>query len=190
MERVASKFRSTKYELFCRGKELLWRLPTAKEITDATPLLVLSYDEELNTTVSTLVDKCAEVQAGRARHGRKTLQATRKSWCAYTPKLCDTFAGKVKPSSLRRIVDVEAELSARGVLFTRRAEGGTLTFTQLKQKLDPFVDDRGFLKNGRLGEVASGSATDPFTSTEAGTPDEEEDGSWSVVGWLRNLVGQ
>ena len=76
------------------------------------------------------------------------------------PTLPDTFLGKVRITSLRRLVDVEAELRARPDVtgWEPRSEGGTLSFKELRALLPTYTEGEGeaavhFLEGGRMGDI-------------------------------------
>ena len=75
------------------------------------------------------------------------------------PTLPDTFLGKVRLTSLRRLVDVEAELRARDITgWVARSEGGKTPFRELRARLPTYTEGEGegaveYLEGGRMGDI-------------------------------------
>jgi hypothetical protein len=182
-KRVRAVFRSTKRELFCRGKELLTRLPSSKEITDAPELLALPKEEEEALKTSDIAAKCWAVRNEPVRHNRHPHSAGFKAQC----KPSFSFR-KVKATSFNTIKGVEAELSERGIEFTPRAQGGKLKLKDLQALLP--TDAQGFVTSGRQSEIASASIPDPWAAAAPGyqlieEDDEDEEGLFaSAMSWL------
>jgi hypothetical protein len=179
------KFRSTKYELFCRGKHLLARRPTDKEIADAPEVIPLPYEEESMLKATNIAEKCWEVLTQPPKHGRKPHATGFKPKGGYKPKLCAEFTGKVKPTAFKTILEVEAELHERNIVgWTPRAEGGKLSFKELRALLP--VDGDGYVLNGRLSDLTAAAVSDPFhPQDESAEPAE----SFSLAGWVRSMFG-
>ena len=69
------------------------------------------------------------------------------------PKLPATYLNKVKPGQIRKTVDLESELRARGIVdgWTPRSEGGKTPLPDMRRLLP--VDEEGYLADGRMSEV-------------------------------------
>jgi hypothetical protein len=146
----STQFRSTWFELFKRALLILARIPTDDEARGAPPVQATNTFEqrvELAQTNKTRGELCRE--GGLAQ---RESCLTSKPNDKHIPNPGNGFLGKIKAGSVRVRLEVEAELTARGISFVpRSSKSKTVTPTEYHELCRMLPRDKdGFLVGGLM----------------------------------------
>ena len=183
------KFRRTRYTIKERLNLLLRRIPLDEDVQAAQPVADQPHAEVAEAYAQRVLDNAKLLRSGQSRRTRMAY----KDWTpskGLVPQLGAEFDGRIKPSQLVSVDDVERELVARNIPthadgggwtpradLTGRSDARWLDIKHLR-KLLPVYDEphpkAGFLVGGRKSEpsdeqdvqdgLASGAANDSIDS--------------------------
>ena len=120
-----------------------------------------------------------QVRSGAVRRRARTF-ADYTPRLGLVPKLPATFLKLVKPGQVKRLVHLEAELTARGITgWVSREDGGTATPAELRRLL-PTINYEGvdYLEGGVIGDYS-----------EPGHGDQADDEGAEPQSWLDWALG-
>jgi len=162
---------ATAHEHIEYGVRIQRRMPTAQKVKDAAAVAAPPNAAAVKAQASKVIEDAEKRQDRTLALGSRVLFSQLSSdKYVLEPTLPDTFLNKVRLTSLRSIVDVEAELRARPeecMGWTPRCLGGSEPFRELRARLPTFTEGEGegavvFLAGGRMGDIldADTSAAD------------------------------
>ena len=160
---------ATAKEFVAYGVHIQQREPTAQKVKDAAAVAAPPNAEDVKAKARKVIEDAEQRQDRRLALGSRVLYSQLSSdKYLLEPTLPDTFLNKVRLTALRSLVDVEAELQARGITgWVPRSEGGSEPFRELRDRLPTFTEGEGegavvFLVGGRMGDIldADTSAAD------------------------------
>ena len=151
------KYRPSKMSLPMRGNAFYERMFSDDEVKAAAEVdLAGTEKDRLREVACSIVALAARVARNEVGTRRRKKYADLVPKFGLVPALPATFQGHVKPTGLTTIVQLEAELCARGVAFQSRSEGGAVGLSAMRDLLkdNGAVNDDGFLIDGVMGLVS------------------------------------
>jgi hypothetical protein len=190
------KFRPSKKSLPMRGNAFYERMFSDDEVKAAAEVdLAGTEKDRLREVACSIVVLAARVARNEVGTRRRKKYADLVPKFGLVPALPATFQGHVKPTGLTTIVQLEAELRARGIAFQSRSEGGAVGLSAMRELLkdNGAVNSDGFLIDGVMGLVSETAlaiaqtlnSDDAFDALESATSDyglDEGPGEEEAVG--------
>ena len=176
------KYRPSKMSLPMRGNAFYERMFSDDEVKAAAEVdLAGTEKDRLREVACSIVALAARVARNEVGTRRRKKYADLVPKFGLVPALPATFQGHVKPTGLTTIVQLEAELRARGIAFQSRSEGGAVGLSAMRDLLkdNGAVNDDGYLIDGVMGLVSETALTiaqtlhsdDAFDALDSATSD-------------------